>query len=37
MHSAIRVQTLDEAVCISQYIGKGVNTIILPTAMDRAD
>ena len=34
MQSATRVQTLDEAVCIS-YSTKGMNLSILPEAMEK--
>ncbi len=38
MDSVIRVQILDKAVCISyraNTLGKGMNLIILPPAMDK--
>ena len=38
MDTAIRVQILDEADCISQNtntLGKGINPIILPPAIDK--
>ena len=38
MDMATQVQILDEAVCISHSVnilGKGINPIILPTAMDK--